>query len=54
MAAPNPNIKGSGIMFVNSRISRKDILDEQTYFKWYDEDHIAEIVSTGGMNDAFR
>jgi len=54
MAAPNPNIKGPGIMFVNSRISRKDILDEQTYFKWYDEDHIAEIVSTGGMNDAFR
>jgi len=54
MAAPNPNIKGPGIMFVNSRISRKDILDEQTYFKWYDEDHIAEIVSTEGMKDAFR
>jgi len=53
MATPNPKIKGPGMLYVNSRIARKDILDEATYLKWYDEDHIPEICSTD-MKDAFR
>ena len=54
MATPNPKIKGEGLLYVTSRIDRTDILDEQTYFKWYDEDHIDEIVHTSGMPSAFR
>lgn len=49
MTTPNPDIlKGSGVLYVQSRISRDDILDENTFFKWYDEDHIDEIVATAG------
>lgn len=42
------------MLYVTSRIDRSDILDEQAYFKWYDEDHIDEIVQTSGMKSAFR
>ena len=49
MATPNPAIKGPGVLYVTSRISRDEILDEDTFFKWYDEDHIDEIVNTSGM-----
>jgi hypothetical protein len=48
MATPNPAIKGPGVLYVTSRIARDDILDEDTFFKWYDEDHIDEIVNTSG------
>jgi hypothetical protein len=48
MATPNPAIKGPGVLYVQSRISRDDILDEETFFKWYDDDHIDEIVNTSG------
>ena len=54
MASPNPNVKGPGVLYVESRIARTDILDETTFFKWYDEDHIDEIVNTSGMRSAFR
>jgi hypothetical protein len=51
-----PEIKGPGMLWVTSRISKESesILDEPTFLKWYDEDHIAEIVSTEGIKDAFR
>ena len=39
---------------MTSRISRDDVLDEETFFKWYDEDHIDEIVHTSGMKSALR
>lgn len=54
MAAPNPAIKGLGLLYVQSRIARDDVLDEDTYFRWYEEDHIDEIVHTSGMKSAFR
>ncbi|KAK3707111.1 hypothetical protein LTR37_012280 [Vermiconidia calcicola] len=54
MAIPNPMIKGPGLLYVQSRIERQDVLDEETFFKWYDEDHISEIVDTPGMKSAFR
>ena len=49
-------IKGPGILFVRSRIaqSAKDILDEQTFLKWYDEEHVPEVVATSGIKSGFR
>jgi len=49
-------IKGPGLLWVTSRISpsARNILDEQTFLKWYDEDHIAEIIEREGIKDAFR
>ena len=49
-------IQGPGMLWVTSRIaaSSKDILDEQTFLRWYDDDHIAEIVQCSGTKDAFR
>lgn len=48
------SMSGKGILFVNSKISRPDVLDLETYFKWYDEDHIAEIIQTSGILSARR
>lgn len=49
-------IKGPGMLWVTSRISKSsaDILDEATFMKWYDDDHIAEIVETEGIKTGFR
>ncbi|KAK5712557.1 hypothetical protein LTR17_017938 [Elasticomyces elasticus] len=52
MAAPR--MEGPGMLFVTSKISRKDVLSEETFMNWYDDDHIAEIVTTGGIKDAYR
>lgn len=55
MAAPDPALlKGPGLLYVQSRIARTDILDEATFFEWYDEDHIDEIVNTSGIDSALR
>ncbi|KAF2436965.1 hypothetical protein EJ08DRAFT_684595 [Tothia fuscella] len=50
----NPNIKGPGMLYVTSRIAQKDIMTEEVFMKWYDEDHIAEIIETDGISDAYR
>ncbi|KAF1941454.1 hypothetical protein EJ02DRAFT_202598 [Clathrospora elynae] len=49
-------IQGPGILFVRSRISpaSKQVLDEPTFLKWYDDLHIPEVVSTSGIKSAFR
>lgn len=49
-------IQGPGMLFVRSRISptSKNILDEGTFLKWYDDEHIAKVVSTSGIQSAFR
>ena len=55
MTAPDPTLlKGPGLLYVQSRIARTDVLDEATFFKWYDEDHIDEIIQTSGIKSAFR
>lgn len=54
MATPSPSIAGKGMLFVTSRISRPNVLDVPTYIKWYEEDHIAEVVETSGINSARR
>lgn len=50
------SINGPGLLYVRSRIaqSAKDILDEKTFLGWYDDDHIAEVVSTSGICSGFR
>jgi hypothetical protein len=52
MAAPT--IKGPGLLYVNSKIARTDLLDEDSYMKWYGEDHIPEIIETSGVDSALR
>ncbi|KIV98508.1 uncharacterized protein PV09_09685 [Verruconis gallopava] len=52
--AHNEHIKGPGLLYVTSKISRTDIMDYDTYMKWYDEDHIAEIIETSGIKSAYR
>jgi hypothetical protein len=48
------NIKGPGILYLNSKIARPDLLNEKSYMKWYSEDHIPEILQTSGVNSALR
>jgi hypothetical protein len=50
------SITGVGILYVRSSIARSahGILDEKTFLEWYDEDHIAEVVSTSGIRSGFR
>jgi hypothetical protein len=47
-------MKGPGILYVNSKIARNDLLNEESYMKWYGEDHIPEIIDTTGINSALR
>ncbi|KAL6415690.1 putative alpha/beta hydrolase [Ilyonectria robusta] len=47
-------LQGKGIFFVNSKIARPDILDVPTFLKWYDDDHIPEIIETSGIRSARR
>lgn len=48
------SIKGPGILYVTSKIARADILDEKAYMKWYEDDHIAEIMQTSEIKSALR
>ncbi|KAK8056086.1 hypothetical protein PG993_001313 [Apiospora rasikravindrae] len=43
-----------GLLYANSKISRPDILDEKTFFEWYDKEHIPELIQTSGFDSAFR
>lgn len=43
-----------GLLYANSKISRPDILDDNAFFEWYDEEHIPELIGTKGFNSAFR
>ncbi|KAH7067422.1 hypothetical protein BKA63DRAFT_582293 [Paraphoma chrysanthemicola] len=51
-----PSIQGPGLLHVRSRISPSaaPILSESTFLKWYDDEHITEVVSTSGINSGFR
>ena len=52
----NEAICGPGMLFVRSRIAlaSKDVLNESVFVKWYDEEHIPEVVSAGGIKSGFR
>ncbi|KAM0819562.1 putative EthD domain-containing protein [Seiridium cardinale] len=45
-------ISGPGCLYVESRISKPGILDEKTYLKWYDEDHIVDLLQISGIGSA--
>lgn len=47
-------MSGIGSLYVESKISQPDVLDEKSYLKWYDEEHIPEILATGGIKSARR
>jgi hypothetical protein len=34
MATPNPAIKGPGLLYVTSKIARKDLMDYDIYMNW--------------------
>ena len=53
MAASAPEMSGPGILCVISKISAQS-LDEETYLKWYENDHISEIMQTSGIKSALR
>ena len=46
--------KVPGLFFVNSKITRPDILNEDAFIKWYSNDHIPEILGTSGVKSALR
>ncbi|KAK7923908.1 hypothetical protein PG985_005962 [Apiospora marii] len=46
--------KTPGLLYASSKISRPDILDVKTFFEWYDEEHIPELIQTSGFDSAFR
>ncbi|KAF7556730.1 hypothetical protein G7Z17_g1271 [Cylindrodendrum hubeiense] len=52
--ATKSTLHGKGIFFVNSKISRPDVLDLSTFMRWYDDDHIPEIIETSGIRSARR
>ncbi|KAH7384427.1 hypothetical protein DE146DRAFT_622670 [Phaeosphaeria sp. MPI-PUGE-AT-0046c] len=46
-------IDGPGLLHVRSRISSPS-LTESVFLAWYDNEHIPEVVSTSGIQSAFR
>ena len=50
------NIKGPGMLWVVGNINKSPTnpLNEDAFLKWYDEDHIDEIITTSGIHNAFR
>ncbi|ROT38962.1 hypothetical protein SODALDRAFT_294125 [Sodiomyces alkalinus F11] len=49
-----PPVSGRGLLYVNSAIERTDVLDEEKFMDWYDNDHIAEVLETSGVSSAWR
>lgn len=49
-------IKGPGMLWVQGNISKapNNPLTEELFLRWYDEDHISEIVETPGIHNALR
>ncbi|KAK0109530.1 hypothetical protein ONS95_002218 [Cadophora gregata] len=47
-------LEGPGIIYVTSKIVCTDVLDDKTYLKWYEEDHIPDILEKTPINSAFR
>jgi len=46
-------IKGPGLLYVNSRITSPN-LNESQFLKWYTTVHIPEILDTSGVESALR
>lgn len=48
------HLSGPGILSVRSKIKRPDILDEDTYLRWYDDEHIPDLVQMSGVRSGWR
>ncbi|KAG4426005.1 hypothetical protein IFR04_000949 [Cadophora malorum] len=48
------SLDGPGIIYVTSKIVRNDVLNEETYLKWYEEDHIPDILDKTPIKSALR
>lgn len=50
------NVKGPGMLWVTGAIAKSPTnpLTEETFLRWYDDDHIPEIIATSGIKNAFR
>lgn len=42
-------MSGPGLLFVNSKITKPDLLSEDVFLKWYSDEHIEEVVETSGI-----
>lgn len=51
---PGTEQSGPGLLFVNSKVTRPDILNLDAFFKWYDDEHIPEVVESSGFKGARR
>jgi len=43
-----------GIIFVNSKISKPNDISPENFKKWYTEEHIPDVLKSGGIKTAFR
>lgn len=48
------HLSGPGILSVRSKIVRPNILDEDTYLRWYDGEHVPELMRTSGIQSGWR
>jgi hypothetical protein len=51
MTASDP--RGPGLLYVNSKIDSAKISPE-VFTKWYEDEHIPDILRSSGMNSAYR
>jgi hypothetical protein len=42
---PTPQLKGPGLLLVNSKITRPDILDEEMFINWYSADQARQRLA---------
>jgi hypothetical protein len=49
-----PELDVLGLLYVNSKITRPEVLSEETFIEWYSKEHIPEILNTSGVNSALR
>ena len=47
-------LSGPGILSVRSKIVRPGILDEDTYLRWYDDEHVPILTQTSGIHSGWR
>lgn len=49
MSGTENQVSGPGWLYVESKITRTDILDEDTYVKWYETQHLPDLAGMSGI-----
>jgi hypothetical protein len=52
--ADTTSVSFPDLMFVNSKITSPKTLSTETFFEWYDEDHIPDVYDSGKVGGAWR